>query len=102
MAAGSRGVRLASTYADSGLRVIGVNGRDQELTTKHVQRFVNAFHVAFPIALDQRGKTRREFRLVGLPTTVFIDSAGVVQLVHMGPISREDLDHGVSLISPAH
>ena len=95
-------VRLHTTHADSGLRVLGINGRDQELSTKAVRRFADEFGVKFPIALDQRGKARQAFRLVGLPTTVFIDSTGVVQRVHIGPISREELDRGVSLIFPPH
>jgi thiol-disulfide isomerase/thioredoxin len=95
-------VRLHTSYADSGLRVLGINGRDQELSTKAVQWFVNEFAVPFPIALDQRGRARIAFRLVGLPTTIFIDSAGIVQQIHRGAISREELNRGVSLIFPPH
>jgi predicted transcriptional regulator len=81
---------------------LGINGRDQELSTKAVQRCVNEFAVPFPIALDQRGRARIAFRLVGLLTTIFIDSAGIVQQIHRGAISREELNRGVSLIFPPH
>ena len=93
-------VRLHASYATSGLLMLGVNGRDQELSNKAVQQFVDEFAVPFPIALDQRGRARRAFRLVGLPTTVFIDTAGVMQGIHMGPISREELDRGIAGILP--
>jgi hypothetical protein len=52
------------------------------------------------LALDKRGRSRLTYRLVGLPTTVFIDSAGIIQRVHTGQISREDLDRGVATILP--
>ena len=84
-------VRLHTAYAPSGLVVLGVNGRDQERSTKAVQRFVDEFAVTFPVALDQRGRARQAFRLFGLPTTVFIDTAGVIQQIHTGPITRDEL-----------
>lgn len=95
-------MRLHTAHSDDGLVVLGVNGRDQELSTKDVKKFVDEFTVSFPIALDQRGSARRAYRLVGLPTTVFIDSAGVIQRINMGPISREEIDRGLALIFPPH
>ena len=81
--------------------VLAVNQRDQELTTKAVQDFVREYSVDFPVALDNRGHTRRSFRLVGLPTLVFIDTAGVIQSVHPGPVTRAEMDNGVAAILPA-
>lgn len=94
-------VRLSNAHAAEGLVVLGINGRDQEVSTREVQAFVNEYAVRFPIALDQRGKARRAYRLVGLPTTVFIDSGGVIRHINMGPISRDELDRGVAMIFPA-
>jgi hypothetical protein len=54
--------------------------------------------VDFPIALDTRGRTRRSFRLVGLPTTVFVDAAGVIQEVHLGPINPAELGTALTVI----
>lgn len=85
-------------YRDVGLVVVGVNQRDQELSTKAVQEFVNELGVDFTVALDARGRTRRSFRLVGLPTTVFIDASGVMQVVHPGPITRAELSDALSKI----
>jgi peroxiredoxin len=93
-------VRAHATHAEAGLRVVGVNGRDQERSTKNVKKFVDEFAVPFPVALDQRGRARQAYRVVGLPTTVFIDSAGVVQRIHIGPISRGELDRAIAVILP--
>lgn len=91
-------VRAFETHGPAGLEIIGVNGRDQERRTKDVQKFVDEFGVTFHIALDQRGKARRTYGLIGLPTTVFVDSGGVVQRVHIGPLSAADLAEGISAI----
>jgi thiol-disulfide isomerase/thioredoxin len=94
-------VRAHREHAPGGLYILGVNGRDQELSTKDVRKFVDEFSVPFQVALDTRGKAQRTYRLRGLPTTVFIDSGGVVQRIHIGPISREELDSGIAAILSA-
>lgn len=88
-------------YRDSGLVVLAVNQRDQELSTKAVQDFVKEFGADFAVALDTRGRARRDFRLVGLPTMVFVDAAGVIRGVHPGPITAAEFDHGLAAIIPA-
>lgn len=93
-------VRLHTKHADDGLIIVAINGRDQELSTKDVQRFVEAFSVSFPVALDKRGSVRRAYRIEGQPTTIFIDSTGVIRKVHVGRINRDELDEGISLILP--
>jgi thiol-disulfide isomerase/thioredoxin len=94
-------VAMQKQHRDAGLVILAVNQRDQELTTKAVEDFVHEFGVDFPVALDNRGHTRRSFRLVGLPTLVFIDTAGVIQGVHPGPASRAEMDAGLAAILPA-
>ncbi len=87
-------------YRENGLEVLAVNQFDQELSTKDVQAFVKEYSVEFTVALDSRGKSRRSFRLIALPTTVFIDAAGIIQQVHSGPINRAELARGLATILP--
>jgi len=93
-------VRVHREHGPAGLYVLAVNERDQELRTKDVQEFVDEYSVPFDVALDLRGRSRRSYLIFGLPTTVFIDTAGVVQRIHRGPISREQLDRAVAAILP--
>lgn len=93
--------RAHETHRAANLAILGVNGRDQEYSTKHVQRFVDELALRFPVALDAQGRTRRAFLIVGLPTTVFIDSGGVVRAIHRGPLGREEMDRGIAAILPA-
>lgn len=93
-------IRVHKAHSANGLLVLGVNGRDQEKNNKDVQKFVDAFSVPFPVVLDKRGSVRRAYRIIGQPTTVFIDSNGIVRAVHTGLIDGDELDRGVALILP--
>lgn len=88
-------------HRDAGLEILAVNQRDQELSTKDVEDFAKEFEVDFTMALDPRGRSRRSYRLVALPTTVFIDSVGTIRTVHSGPISARELADGIATILPA-
>jgi len=79
--------------------VLAINLTDQEVP-REVQPFVTEMRMTFPVLLDERGRARRSYRLRGVPTTVFVDTAGVVLLTHTGPITPEALARGLSLILP--
>src|SRR5438045_3628486 len=89
-------VAAQAAYGPSGLTVVAVNDPTQEHSTgdgeKHVKRFADEFSVSFQVALDKRGRARDKYGILTLPTTVFIDSAGVVQGINMGPTNHEQLE----------
>ena len=89
-------------YHADGLEIVAINQRDQELSLKDVQAFADAYAVPFTVALDTRGRSRRTYRLVGLPTTVFIDTAGTIVQMQPGPVSEEALARGLALIVKEH
>jgi hypothetical protein len=49
----------------------------------------------FPIGIDRDGEVGDRYRLLGLPTTYFIGSDGVIQSVFRGPVIEEDQDTNV-------
>ena len=91
-------VAAYNKYHAAGLEIVAINQRDQELNLKNVQAFADTYAVPFTIALDTRGRSRRNYRLVGLPTTVFIDSAGTIVQMQPGAVSAEALARGLALI----
>lgn len=87
------------SHVSEGLAILAINMTDQE-RMKDVRRFAQELHIAFPILLDEKGKLRERYALLGIPTSVFIDTVGVVRMVHRGPIPNEALQQGLSLILP--
>lgn len=92
---------LESAYRrhhDAGLEVLAVNQTSQETREAAVRRFIAAFPVSFPVLLDKTGSSYRAWRLIGLPTTVFIDSAGVIRQINWGPLPAGELNRGLATI----
>jgi hypothetical protein len=81
------------------LVILAVNLTDQE-RRKDIGRFVSELGMTFPVLLDARGKVRELYDLTSVPTTVFVDSRGLVRGLHPGPITRHALDRGLVAILP--
>lgn len=69
------------------LVIIGINHTTGD-SPQFVPDFVAEFGITFPIVLDETGETVKAYKVVGLPTTVFIDSNGIVKEVFAGPINK--------------
>ena len=73
------------------LVIIGVNHTSSD-TPSLVPDFVQEFGITFPIVLDETGETVKTYRVLGLPTTVFIDRSGIVSEVFTGPVNKAYID----------
>ena len=78
-------------YGDD-LLVVGV---DQGEEGAVVGPFLEEFGISFPILLDGDMAVGREYRILGLPTTFFIDSQGIIRGVHAGEINSAILAEGI-------
>jgi cytochrome c biogenesis protein CcmG, thiol:disulfide interchange protein DsbE len=80
-------VRLSKELGPKGLAVVGVaideGGRDK------VQRFVDEFHVPYPMALPVR-MSQIEFGMAGVPTTILVDKNGRVAKSYVGAVRQTD------------
>lgn len=86
-------------YREAGLEVLAVNQTTQEVREADVPRFLKEFPVSFPVVLDKVGSSYRTWKLLGLPTTVFIDSAGVIRQINSTPLAGGELERGLSTIT---
>ena len=70
-----------SSLKQKGLRVIAVNVREAK---DKVQDFLKQNNYDFAVALDSDGATTEKYLIHGIPTTVVVDPAGLVQRVFIG------------------
>ncbi|MSQ43384.1 MAG: TlpA family protein disulfide reductase [Chloroflexi bacterium] len=89
-------------HRDAGLVVIAVS-LDTEAGAKDVPEFLKAGDVAtgsytFPVALDTKQDLRNRYRLIGVPSTYFVDRAGVIRAEQPGAMNREVLSNALETI----
>ncbi|MBW7884400.1 MAG: TlpA family protein disulfide reductase [Caldilineaceae bacterium] len=85
----------ARDLAGTGVVILTVNvGQSQA----EVQKFVDAGAYDLPFGLDGNMEIGRAYRLLGFPSTYFVDAAGRIQHVRVGPISRDSFVERVKLL----
>jgi peroxiredoxin len=63
---------------------------DQAEFADEVRGYVDLYHLHYPILLDDHAQVGHLYRVQALPTTVFIDRAGIIREVHIGGPMSED------------
>lgn len=76
-------------YRDQGLEIVAVDLQESKAI---VRSYAQDFGMDFPIVIDKDGRVAKAYRLLGVPTTFFIDREGVVRSVFMGPLLGEQGD----------
>jgi len=69
-------------FRPDGLVVLAVNVQEDRET---IARYAREFGMSFPVPIDRSGEVVDQYRLLGLPTTYFIDPEGVIKSIFRGP-----------------
>lgn len=69
-----------------------VLGVDQGEPPSIVSDFGNSLNITYPLLIDQDNSVNRSYGVSALPTTVFVDSEGVVREVFTGIVSQAVLE----------
>ena len=68
-------------YRDEGFIVLAVNSQEQDA---RVAAFAEPLRLTFPILIDRDGSVFDDYQVAALPTTFFVDRAGVIRGVTTG------------------
>jgi len=94
-------IAMYEEHRDDGLTLLGVNLREAD---GQIQGFVAEYGISFPVLMDRNGQVAGTWRIGGpnngVPSTYFIDSAGVVRLVVFGYLTAARMTEGLALILP--
>ena len=71
---------------DSGFVVLAVNELEDEAK---VHEHIRAYNHTFPVLMDRENRVANQYGVYGLPVSVFIDEAGVVQAYIKGGLLTE-------------
>lgn len=83
---------IVKAYQQYGSKVVflSVNATVDD-SLPDVRNFINDYGIAWPVALDKKGNVMNAYRIVGFPTSFFINRDGVVTYTHSGFLPRQTL-----------
>jgi thiol-disulfide isomerase/thioredoxin len=90
-------LQAASQRYAGQLEIIGVN---QAEPAAGVGGFAQDMGLTFPIPLDARGEVSRQYAVRSLPTTFFIDRAGIIRRIQSGPLTEATLAQALRTVYP--
>lgn len=71
-------------YRSKGLVILALNVRQDRKTAA---AFINKLGISYDVLLDEEGETARNYGVIGLPTTFFIDQKGLLHTRIIGESS---------------
>lgn len=72
-------------------------GIDQQESASSVAAYVRKYHIPYTILLDSDGAVSARYNVSGLPTSLLVDSGGIVRAVHAGTLDGAFLRRAASL-----
>ncbi len=83
-------VYLYGKYKDQ-LEIFAVNLTSQD-TYEDARAFARRYGFAFPVLLDQKGNVARDYQVLSIPTSYFIDKDGIIRNKLIGITTRGRLE----------
>jgi peroxiredoxin len=83
----------------AGFQVLAVNFDEPPAD---VQAFQDALGLSFPLLLDPGAVVQRLYRVIGYPTSFWIDRDGRVAAVHVGVMSEQQVNDYLEKLGNAH
>jgi cytochrome c biogenesis protein CcmG/thiol:disulfide interchange protein DsbE len=80
------------TYQGQGVVFIGVDWVDTE---KEALAYIDEFDITYINGPDIGTRIAQAYNIKGVPETFFVDKAGVLRGVHIGPLSPPELDNRI-------
>jgi peroxiredoxin len=77
------------SYRIEGLEVLAVNFDE---TSEEVREFADELGLTFNLLLDPGGRIQRAYQIRGYPTSYFVDSSGIIRVLHIGVMTEGQLD----------
>ncbi len=85
-------------WSGKGLGVLAINigeSRSQALG------FVESNRLSFPVLLDRDGKVAEQYNVRNIPTTIFVDKEGIIQVIKIGTFpNKAAIEDNLSKVVP--
>lgn len=75
------------------IEIIAVNLTFGEENSNDAKSFADEYKLTFPIPLDINGEVQEKYQIYPIPTSYFIDEAGIIRSKYIGPMDENYMIH---------
>ena len=76
-------------YKDKGVVVLGVDISEPE---SMVRQYIQQGGFSWTIVLDSTGEVARDYQIVAIPTSFFLDREGIIRAVNIGAMTKRAME----------
>lgn len=87
-------VRLSDQFHTKGLEVVGIAVASG--SSEDIRAFMQEHHMNYRILVGEMNRIKRQFRVMGFPTSIVVDRHGIIQKCFIGPQTEEVLTHAIA------
>ncbi|MDA8212392.1 MAG: TlpA disulfide reductase family protein [Clostridia bacterium] len=93
---------IQQVYTEKGqqVRFLAVNLTGTEKSVQGVREFLSAGGYTFPVLLDEDNAVAEQYQVRAIPTSIFIDAAGVITYRYAGAMNKEKLEAALEKLKP--
>lgn len=86
--------------SDPGVHFMGIDVADP--SPPAALSLARSTGISYPLLADRNGRVAAAYKVGGLPTTVYVNSAGRIDVVHPGAMTAEQLRYTLAQFFPSH
>ena len=83
---------------DEGVEILAVNLTNSDKDKGYIRDFVKSHEMTFPVLLDENGEVQKQYEIMTIPTTFFIDKNGKIQKKTIGPMDQGMMSKTITTI----
>lgn len=87
-------VRLADRFRSKGLEVVGIAVASG--SSEDIREFMREHHMDYRVLIGEMSLIKRQFRVLGFPTSLVVDRHGIIKKCFIGPQTEEVLTHAIA------
>lgn len=77
------------TEFDNDITILGINDGESR---NEIAKFINEIGITFDVGIDKTGEVKEDYLVIGLPSTYFLDTEGRIVAIHIGAMTKSQLD----------
>ncbi|MFJ8261796.1 TlpA disulfide reductase family protein [Rummeliibacillus sp. NPDC094406] len=81
---------------EDGVEILAVNLTKSDKDEDYIRDFVKSYDMTYPVLLDEDGEQQKQYEIVTIPTTFFIDKNGRIQKKVVGPMDQEMMSQTIA------